>query len=82
MENIDLDEISIKQKIKEEVSRMKQFNQTLLDTKEEIKVQDIDIRNYAKYILKSGKDLEKRELLGCLKSRLHLISKQVTLVQS
>ncbi len=82
MENIDLDEISIKQKIKEEVSRMKQFNQTLLDTKEEIKVEDIDIRNYAKYILKSGKDLEKRELLGCLKSRIHLISKRVTLVQS
>lgn len=79
MDKIDLDEISIKQKIKDEVNRMKQFNQTLLDTKEEIKVQDIDIRNYAKYILKSGKDLEKRELLGCLKNKIILKNKNISL---
>ncbi len=82
MDNIDLDEISIMQKIKDEVTRMKRFNQALTDTNEEIKVKDIDIRNYAKYILKSGKDQEKRELLGCLKSKIILKGRMISLNQA
>lgn len=43
--------------------------------KSAIKVVDIDIRNYAKYILREGTIYEKRELLGCFKSRLILRDK-------
>lgn len=39
----------------------------------------IDIRNYAKYILREGTVAEKRELLGCLKSRVFLKNKQIYL---
>mgnify|MGYP006928502941 CR=1 FL=1 len=55
MVKIDLDELSIKQNIKEEIHRGKKFNQALLDIKETTEVKDIDIRNYVKYILKSGR---------------------------
>lgn len=40
---------------------------------------NVNIRNYAKYILKQGSISEKRELLGCLKSKLFLASKVVSL---
>lgn len=82
MDKIDLDELSIKQKIKEEVQRMKKFNQALLNTTEIIDVKDIDIRNYTKYILKQGTDIEKREILGCFKNKILLKSKAISTADS
>jgi len=40
---------------------------------------DIDLRVYAKYILKEGSMVEKRELLSCLRSRLIFKDKALTL---
>lgn len=79
MDVINLDEIGIKEKIKLEVERVKKFQRIILGTKEKIEVQDIDIRNYAKYVLKEAPALEKRELLGCLKSKLILKDKKIFL---
>ena len=60
----------------EKFTKLQKF---LLGTKEKINIPDIDIRGYAKYVLKEGSDLEKRELLGCLKSRIMLNNKIITL---
>jgi len=79
IDQIDIDEIGIKGKIKTEVERFKNFQQILLGKKDKIQVQKIDIQNYAKYILREGGNIEKRELLGCFKSRLTLKEKQVAL---
>ena len=57
---IDIDEIGIKVKIKEEVERFKKFQQILVGKKDKIIVDDVDIRNYAKYILREGRDIEKK----------------------
>jgi len=46
---------------------------------EKIEVADMDIRNYTKYILRDGSNLEKRELLGCINSKLVLQQKVLTL---
>lgn len=79
METINIDEIGIKEKIKNEVQRFKKFNQIVLNSKDKIEVGEIDIRNYCKYILRNGTDGEKRELLGCLKSRITLKEKQINI---
>ena len=42
---------------------------------------EINTREYAKYVLKEGTALEKRELLGHLRSRLLLEDKKISLVQ-
>ena len=75
MEKIDLDEIGIKEKIKTEVERFKKFQRLIRGGKNQVKVGEIDIRNYAKYVLRDGADIEKRELLSCLKSKLLLKNK-------
>ena len=50
--------------------------------KEKVKTDsDTDIRNYAKYLLKEGSMIEKRELLGNLRSRILYKDKVLTLVQ-
>lgn len=76
---MDLNEIGIKDKIKREVERFKKFQRTLLGIKEPIAVADIDIRNYARFILREGDDVEKRELLSCLKSKISLKEKRIEL---
>ncbi len=76
---VDIDEIGIKEKVKEELMRFKKFQSSLLGKKEEVEVKDIDIRNYAKYLLREGRDAEKRELLDCLKSKILLKEKQISL---
>jgi site-specific DNA recombinase len=72
MDTIKLDEIAMKEKIREEVQRIKRFQSSLLGKKDEMETTDIDIRNYTKYILRDGKIEEKRELLSCLRSRILL----------
>lgn len=79
MDQINIDEIGIKEKIKVEVERIKKFNSSLLGIKEKIKIEDVDIRNYAKFVLREGQDLEKRELLGCFKSKILLSNKTIKL---
>ena len=79
IDKIDIDEIGIREKIRYEVERVKKFQQGVLGIKKNIIVKDIDIRNYAQYILREGTDVEKRELLGCLKSKIHLKQKTITL---
>jgi len=81
MDKINLDEIGIKEQIKAEIERHKKFQSGLLGIKEKtIKVADIDIRNYAKYILRDGTILEKRELLTCLRSKITMANKQIKIV--
>ena len=61
------------------IERFKKFQRVVLGNKEKIEVGDIDIRNYAKYILREGSNIEKRELLACLKSKLVLKNRIVIL---
>ncbi len=79
MDKVSFDDNSIQQKIKSEVERIKKFNNIMLGIKEKIEVKDLDIKNYAKYILKEGTEVEKRELLGCLKTSIFLANKSISI---
>lgn len=79
LEKINLNEIGIKEKIKNEVERVKKFQRVVLGNTEKIEVKDIDIRNYAKYILRDGSDTEKRELLSCFTNKIILKEKRISL---
>lgn len=81
MDKIDLDEIGIKEKIKAEIERHRKFQSGLLGEKtKNIKATDVDMRNYAKYILRDGGIWEKRELLTCLRSKIVMNNKQVKII--
>ena len=79
LDNLDLDEIGMREHLKSEVERYKKFQSGVLGVKDKIKVADIEIRNYAKYVLREGTNFEKRELLSCLKSKITLNNKNVSL---
>lgn len=85
VDDIDLEEIGIRHKIEQEVDRHNKFQDVILKVKKAdvIKKSElartIDIKDYAKYILKEGNIIEKRELLGSLKSGLVLTNKFLNL---
>lgn len=80
MDKIDLDELGIKNRIEDEIKRFNKFRSGVLGHKQDKIEVDVDTRNYAKYLLKEGTLVEKRELLGCLKSELMLKDKKISLV--
>lgn len=79
MDDLDIQAVPMREKIANEVKRFKLFQQTLLGTKAQIAVKDIDIRNYAKFILQEGAVEEKRDFLGCLKTKIILLNKVISI---
>jgi len=79
IDQVDISEIGMREKIKHEVGRIKKFNQSVLGVKQQIQIKDVDIRDYAKFILKEGSIEEKRELLTCFKSKILLKNKIIGL---
>lgn len=79
LDGIDLNTVSMREKITNEVRRFKKFEQMLLGSKTPVAVKDIDVRNYAKFILQEGSMDEKREFLRCLKSEIQLNKKEILL---
>ncbi len=81
IDKISLDKIGMREKIEKEIERYHKFRSGVLgvEKKENKESKEINIKNYAKYILKEGTIYEKRELLSCLKSKLVLKNKIVCL---
>jgi hypothetical protein len=79
IDQVSISEIGMREKIKCEVERIKKFNQSILGIKQQIQIKDVDIRDYAKFILKEGSTEEKRELLTCFKSKISLKNKIISL---
>ncbi len=79
MDDLEIQTVQMKEKITAEVQRFKKFEQMLLGSKTPVAVKDIDIRNYAKFILLEGSMDEKREFLRCLKSEIVLKNKKIYL---
>lgn len=79
MDEVSLDQIGARKKLENEVLRFKRFTEGVLGQKSLPDKTRVDIRNYAKYILREGTRDEKREILSCLKSRIHLEDKRIYL---
>lgn len=82
LDTVSLNEIGMKEKIKTEIESHTEFQESVLGkvVKEKIKIKEVDIRNFAKHILRKRPIYEKRELLSNLRSKLVLKDKQISLL--
>ena len=78
IEKIDINEFEIKEKIKDDIEKFMKLQKFMLGEIEKININTIDIRGYAKYILKEGTIMEKRILLSCFRGKLILIKKKIS----
>lgn len=78
---VSINEFGMQDKLEAEIRRFQFFkNKVLGETDKDFDLStQVNIRNYAKYILKQGSIEEKRELLSNFKSRLKLSNKKLTL---
>lgn len=81
IDKIDIDEIGMRQKIEYEIGKYRQFSYTVLGKETEFDNRPIeaDIRNYTKHVLRNGTRDEKRELLSCLRGRIEIKDKEISL---
>lgn len=83
IDEVDINELGMRYKLEDEIKRFNKFQSAVLgnDTKQKPEDVEVNIRTYAKYLLKEGIISEKRELLANLKSRLKYQNKKVTLIK-
>lgn len=81
LDTLDMNELGIKHKFKDEVARYNKFRRIALGKarEKEFANEIFDSKAYAIYLLTEGSIIEKRELLANLKSRLILKNKVLTL---
>ncbi|MBU4536420.1 recombinase family protein [Patescibacteria group bacterium] len=78
VDKIDLNDLGVQMKFEEELKRYNKFNRGVLGIQNKSdKHQNIDLKTYAKYILRDGTNEEKRELMGCFKSKIVITKKVV-----
>jgi site-specific DNA recombinase len=83
IDQVSINELGMRMKLEEEIKRFNRLQRlaTKGTPKYQIDEDEIATREYAKYVLRDGTPLEKRELLGHLRSRLVLNDKVITLLQ-
>ncbi|MDY6896405.1 MAG: zinc ribbon domain-containing protein, partial [Thermotogota bacterium] len=81
LDKINVNKLGIQAKFEKEMERYNKFRRFVLGLGKDEKLPDeeINIKTYAKYLLNEGTIIEKRELLGCLKSKLIIKNKTVQL---
>lgn len=80
VDQIDLNKLTMRERFEKEVERLKKFQRSFMGTDKDTKPQkELDLREYAKYLLKEGSVTEKRELLLCIMSKLVLTEGIVSL---
>ncbi|MDP2630886.1 MAG: recombinase family protein [Candidatus Uhrbacteria bacterium] len=83
IDKVDINELGMRMKLEEEIKRFNRLQRlaTKGTPKYSINEDDVNTREYAKYVLREGTPLEKRELMGHLRSRLVLNDKKITLLK-
>ncbi|MES2930847.1 MAG: recombinase family protein [Patescibacteria group bacterium] len=83
IDKVNINELGMRIKLEDEIKRFNRLQRlaTKGTPKYSIKEDDVNTREYAKYVLRDGTPLEKRELLGHLRSRLVLKDKKITFLK-
>ena len=77
---IEVNDFGIQAKFEEELKRFNKFQRGVLGiSNPKANHQDVDMKTYAIYTLKNGTKEEKRELMGCFKSKIKITKGVVTI---
>lgn len=79
---VNINELGMRAKLEDEIRRFNKLQKIVNGRSGQALVEDndVNIRQYAKYLLKEGSKSDKRELLGNLRSRLSYKDKKITMM--
>jgi hypothetical protein len=80
MNKVTFNPEAVQIKFEDELKRFNKFSRGVLGVfNKKSQHEDVDLKTYAKYILKEGSNEEKRELMGCLDSKVVVKDKKLSL---
>lgn len=83
MDTLSIDDLPIQTRFEAELKRFNKFQRGVLGiTSPGVTHEDINLKTYIKYTLKEGTPAEKRELMGCFKSRIKVTRGVVTILST
>ena len=78
---IDPDTLNTQKHLQSEIARYERFIQKILKQKVSKDLNnEVDLRDYSKFVLRKGTREEKRELLNCLKIKMSLKDKNISVI--
>src|SRR3989338_4930590 len=83
IDKVNINELGMRQKLEDENRRFNKLQKIVngRSGKGLVEENDVNIRQYAKYLLKDGSTSDKRELLANLRSRLNYKDKKITMIE-
>ncbi|PIV00686.1 hypothetical protein COS55_03180 [Candidatus Shapirobacteria bacterium CG03_land_8_20_14_0_80_40_19] len=82
MDQIDPNTLNTQKHLQEEIIRYERFMQKILKQKVSKDLNnEVDLRDYSKFVLREGAREEKRELLNCLKIKMNLKDKKISVIE-
>lgn len=84
MDKVNINELGMRQKLEDEIRRFNKLQKIVngRNGNELVEENEVNIRQYAKYLLKEGSVSDKRELLANLRSRLNYKDKKITMIEA
>lgn len=79
IDTLDINELGARHLIDREIEKHNKIRRGLMGFKGKESIPEINVKDFAKYLLKEGTILEKRELLQNLKNRIVLENKKIKL---
>lgn len=80
IDRINIDEMCVHEKLAKELERYQKFAAGVLQMGiTPLAAPTVDIRSYAKYVLKEGSRDEKRDVLSCLRTKLLLTNQKISM---
>ena len=76
-DSLSLDKVKLNTKLDDEIQKFKKLQAMFLGKKKTEKIESVDLRDYAKFVLREGTILEQRSILECVSSDLVLIKGEI-----
>lgn len=79
LDSLDIDKVKLTTKLNFEIQKFKKLQAMFLGKKRTEKIETIDLRDYAKFVLKDGSIIEQRSVLECIISELILKNGKISI---
>ncbi len=80
IDQINFNDVGIQKKLEDELKRFNKFQRVVLGmTNSQNTHEEVDLKTYVKYTLKNGSNEEKRELMGCFRSKIQITKGVLTI---
>jgi hypothetical protein len=77
LDTLSLDKVKITAKLNDEIRKFKKLQAMFLGKKKSEKIELVDVKDYARFVLTEGTVLEQRSVLECISSELVLQNGQI-----